>query len=49
MPAPMDPWTYDIIAALMEVHRELGPGYLERAYHEAVVMELQDRGIPVEK
>jgi GxxExxY protein len=48
MPEPMDPWTYDILGALMEVHTVMGPGYLERAYQEAAVLEMQDRGIPCE-
>ena len=31
----------------MEVHRLLGPGYLEAVYHDAMVFELEDRGIEV--
>jgi hypothetical protein len=34
------------IAAAIEVHRALGPGYLESVYEEAMVIELGLRGIP---
>lgn len=40
--------TYSIIGALIEVHKTLGPGFLESAYHEAVIKELQKRGLKVE-
>lgn len=36
---------YRIIGAAMEVHRSLGCGLLEPIYNEALVMELDDRGI----
>lgn len=36
---------YKIIGAAMEVHRNLGAGLLEPIYSEALVMELDDRGI----
>jgi GxxExxY protein len=29
----------------MEVHRHLGPGFLERVYHEALPVELGARGL----
>lgn len=37
--------TGQIIAAAVEVHRELGPGLLESAYHACLCHELATRGI----
>ena len=39
----------DIIAAAIEVHRELGPGLLESSYEECLCHELKTRGITYER
>jgi GxxExxY protein len=38
-----------IIGAAIEVHRHLGPGYLESIYHRALAVEFQERGISYSK
>ncbi|MCK4662628.1 MAG: GxxExxY protein [Bacteroidales bacterium] len=39
--------TQKIIAAAIEVHKELGPGLLESVYEYCLIEELKDKGINV--
>ena len=41
--------TYQIRGAIFEVYNNLGPGLLESVYEEAMVFELQQRGLKVER
>lgn len=44
--AEADRWAREVIGAAIEVHRHLGPGYLEEVYEEAPDVEMTLRGIP---
>ena len=41
--------SYKIIGACIEVHKELGSGFLEGVYQEALEMEFENLGIPFER
>jgi GxxExxY protein len=41
--------TSEVIGAAIEVHRDLGPGFLESVYENALCIELQRRGVPYER
>ncbi|WP_414661516.1 GxxExxY protein [Horticoccus sp. 23ND18S-11] len=44
-----DPLTGKVIGVAIGVHRELGPGFLESVYEEAVAIGLVDSGLPFQR
>jgi len=44
--ATVDAIAHRVIGAAIEVHRVLGPGFLESVYEEALCIELELRGVP---
>lgn len=46
---PLKTETYEIIGAAMEVHQQLGNGFLESVYQEALGIELKTRNIDFER
>jgi GxxExxY protein len=43
---PRDPRTFAILGAAFEVHKQLGNGFLEAVYQQALVREMTARDIP---
>jgi GxxExxY protein len=49
VPAEDEELAHTIIGAAIEVHRVLGPGFLESIYERALCHELNLRGVPFER
>ena len=47
-PTSMDELTHQVIGIAMEIHRELGPGFLGSVYHRSLDVELAGAGIHFE-
>jgi GxxExxY protein len=48
LPPDVEDVMFRVIGAAIEVHRHLGPGYLESIYHHALLIELRRRCIRFE-
>ena len=48
-PNELDRCAHEVIGAAIEVHRHLGPGFLEAVYEEAMMVELALRGVTVRR
>ncbi len=44
----IDGLIYRVIGCLIEVHKQLGPGFLEKVYRRAITIEFEKQGIPFE-
>ena len=40
--------SYKIMEGIFEIHKELGPGFLESIYEKALIEELTSRGMKLE-
>ena len=49
MPADLEELISSVIGAAIEVHRHLGPGFLESIYEQALCFELIERDISFER
>jgi len=49
IPDKLNQFTERVIGAAIEVHRVLGPGFLESTYEQAMCYELEDAGIAYQR
>ncbi len=49
MPLELEEMTGKIIEAAIEVHKILGPGFIESVYENALALEFEERGIPFKR
>jgi GxxExxY protein len=48
VPLEHEKLTEQIIGAAIEVHRRLGPGFIESIYHRALIVEITKRGLALQ-
>ena len=41
----LDGWAHEVVGSALEVHRALGPGFLESVYEQALCVELSARSV----
>src|SRR3954464_4682274 len=41
----LDGWAHEVVGSALEVHRTLGPGFLESVYEQALCVELSARSV----
>jgi GxxExxY protein len=46
---PIDQLTKEVIGCAYDVHNELGAGFLEKVYENALTIELEEHGLPVQQ
>lgn len=46
---PGERWSFDVIGAALQVHKQVGPGLLESAYDACLCRELTLRAIPYQR
>lgn len=49
LPRAIEELSHRVIGCAIEVHKELGPGLLEKLYEDALIYELRDAGLVVAK
>jgi GxxExxY protein len=49
VPSHLNELSRRVIGAAIEVHRRLGPGFLEGVYEEAMALELRCQGVPFQR
>lgn len=49
MPLEHEELTGTVIGAAIEVHKSLGPGFLESVYENALTIELRSRSVPFQR
>ena len=49
MSTDTDKLSKEVVDCIFQVHREIGPGYLEKIYEDCLVLELQNRNLQFQR